>query len=116
MAQKRGQYVDYYAVLGLEVVNDPSEITLKEINDAYKRIARKHHPDKTRGSESSSAKFIAATQAVEVLRNEAKREAFDEEFRARKREERRRAEQDERTKQMRLDLERKERKANCRTR
>lgn len=100
------KYVDHYAALGLVVENDPSEISLKDVNDAFKKMARKHHPDKNKGV--SSAKFIAATQAIELLRDPSKREKFDEILRSRKREERRRAADDERTKKMRIDLERRE--------
>ena len=111
---RSGVYRDHYEALGIKIVSDPSEVTEKDVNDAYKRTARKHHPDKNKGV--SSAKFISATQAVELLRDPIKREKFDEEYRARKREERRRLAEDERTKRMRIDLERRERENELQTR
>jgi curved DNA-binding protein CbpA len=108
-------FQDHYFSLGISVEQDPSEVSLKDINDAYKRIARKYHPDKLKkkhhGVEDQGAarKFLAASQAVETLRDSQKRHKFDEEYRLRKREERRRQQEDERTKRMRIDLEKRER-------
>jgi len=110
MDRKRVGFVDHYAALGLEIVHDPSELSLRDINDAYKRVAKKYHPDKARGAakESALVRFQGALQAVELLRDHAKRQKYDEEYRSWKREERRRAAEDERTKRMRDDLERRE--------
>lgn len=47
-------------------VQVPSTATEKEINTAYKRLALKYHPDRTRGDEEAAEKFkeIAAAYAV----------------------------------------------------
>lgn len=41
-----------YEVLGIK-----SDATIKDINTAYKKLALKHHPDKTGGDESSHIEF-----------------------------------------------------------
>jgi molecular chaperone DnaJ len=63
---------DYYEVLGLG--KDASE---REIKKAYKRLAMKFHPDRTKGDKASEEKFKEVKEAYEVLNNPQKKEAYD---------------------------------------
>jgi len=53
---------DYYATLG--VSRNASE---REIKQAYRRLARQHHPDVNAGDKSAEAKFKEINEAYEVL-------------------------------------------------
>ena len=64
---------DYYQMLG--VSRNASE---KEIKKAYRRLARKHHPDLNPGDKSSEAKFKEINSAYEVLSNPEKRKKYDQ--------------------------------------
>lgn len=64
---------DYYEVLG--VSRDASS---NEIKKAYRRLAMKHHPDRTEGDADSEAKFKEASEAAEVLLDDEKRSAYDQ--------------------------------------
>ena len=64
---------DYYQVLG--VSKNASE---KEIKQAYRRLARKHHPDVNPGDKSAEAKFKEINAAYEVLSNAEKRKKYDQ--------------------------------------
>jgi len=66
-------FKDYYATLG--VAKTASE---KEIKQAYRKLARKHHPDVNPGDKSAEAKFKAINEAYEVLGDPAKRKKYDE--------------------------------------
>ncbi|GFF29384.1 chaperone protein DnaJ [Aspergillus udagawae] len=61
-----------YEILGIN-----SDATIKDINTAYKRLALKHHPDKTGGEESSHIEFQKIQQAVEILRDPVRRRKHD---------------------------------------
>ena len=63
---------DYYAVLG--VSRDASE---KEIKQAYRRLARKYHPDVNPGDKEAEARFKEANNAHEVLSDREKRKRYD---------------------------------------
>ncbi len=67
------EYKDYYAILGLDRGADA-----KEIKKAYRKLARKHHPDVTSDSESSKQKFIDINEAHEVLSDPEKRKEYDQ--------------------------------------
>jgi molecular chaperone DnaJ len=69
MATKR----DYYEVLG--VAQNASE---QEIKKAYRRMAMKHHPDRNPEDAESEGKFKEASEAVEVLMDAQKRNAYDQ--------------------------------------
>ncbi|MGB5926076.1 MAG: DnaJ C-terminal domain-containing protein [Dehalococcoidia bacterium] len=64
---------DYYQILG--VSRNASE---KEIKQAYRRLARKHHPDLNPGDKSAEARFKEINAAHEVLSNPEKRKKYDQ--------------------------------------
>ena len=65
-------YIDYYKVLGIN--KTASE---KEIRDAFRKLARKYHPDLNHDSEAKS-KFQLLNEANIVLSDPVKRRKFDE--------------------------------------
>ena len=67
------EFKDYYATLG--VTKASSE---KEIKQAYRKLARKHHPDVNPGDKAAEAKFKEINEAYEVLGDAAKRKKYDE--------------------------------------
>ena len=66
------EFKDYYAILGVEPSAGEAEI-----KTAYRRLARKYHPDvsKEKGAEE---KFKAVNEAYEALRDPQKRAAYDQ--------------------------------------
>ncbi len=64
---------DFYEILGVE--RNASDADIKT---AYRRLAMKHHPDRTEGNKESEEKFKAATHAYEVLSDPQKRRAYDQ--------------------------------------
>lgn len=64
---------DYYEVL--EVSRDASE---RDIKKAYKRLAMKYHPDRTKGDKALEAKFKEVKEAYEVLTDPQKRQVYDQ--------------------------------------
>jgi DnaJ-class molecular chaperone len=67
------EFKDYYATLG--VTKASSE---KEIKQAFRKLARKHHPDVNPGDKAAEAKFKDINEAYEVLGDPAKRKKYDE--------------------------------------
>jgi curved DNA-binding protein len=66
------EYKDYYKILGV-----PKNATEKDIKAAYRRLARKHHPDVNRNDPKSEARFKEINEANEVLSDPAKRRRYD---------------------------------------
>lgn len=69
MADKR----DYYEVLGVDKSAD--DATLKK---AYRKLAKKYHPDVNPGDKEAEAKFKEATEAYSVLSDPDKRKQYDQ--------------------------------------
>jgi molecular chaperone DnaJ len=64
---------DYYTVLGLN--RDASE---EDIKKAYRKLAMKHHPDRSPDDKHAEEKFKEAKEAYEVLTDARKRAAYDQ--------------------------------------
>lgn len=64
--------LNYYDVLGVA-----PNASLEEIKSAYRKLARKYHPDLNNGDEKSCLKFKEITAAYETLSNAAKRREYD---------------------------------------
>lgn len=64
---------DFYEVLG--VSRDASE---RDIKKAYKRMAMKYHPDRTKGDKDLELKFKEVKTAYEILMDPQKRAAYDQ--------------------------------------
>lgn len=63
---------DFYAVLGVDKTAD--EATIKK---AYRKLARKWHPDQNPGSKEAEEKFKAVGEAYQVLSDPKQRERYD---------------------------------------
>jgi len=63
---------DYYKILGVK-----REATEHEIKQAYRKLARKLHPDVNPGDKTSEAKFKEVNEAYEVLSDKDKRQKYD---------------------------------------
>src|SRR5918993_5316661 len=66
-------FKDYYATLGV-----PKTASEKEIKQAYRKLARKYHPDVNPGDKAMEARFKELTEANEVLSDPVKRKKYDE--------------------------------------
>ncbi len=69
MAEKR----DYYEVLGVDRNADDSEL-----KSAYRKLAKKYHPDMNPGDKEAEAKFKEATEAYAILSDKEKRKKYDQ--------------------------------------
>ncbi len=67
------QYKDYYEILG--VAKDASD---KDIKNAYRKLAKKYHPDLNQGDEQASEKLKEVNEAFEVLSDKDKRQKYDQ--------------------------------------
>jgi curved DNA-binding protein len=67
------EFKDYYATLGVA-----KTATEKEIKQAYRKLARKFHPDVNPGDRTAESTFKAINEAYEVLGDPEKRRKYDE--------------------------------------
>ena len=63
---------DYYKILGV-----PEGASAEEIRKAFRRLAKKHHPDVNPGDKAAESRFKEANEAHEVLSDRKKREEYD---------------------------------------
>ena len=68
MAQK-----DYYQILGVE-----KNASQDEIKSAYRKLAKKYHPDLNKDNPEAADKFKEVNEAYEVLGDEKKRQNYDQ--------------------------------------
>lgn len=73
---------DYYTILGL-----PPRASLEEIKRAYRKLARRYHPDSS-GNSQQEDRFQKVSEAYRVLANQATREEYDRELAAKRSQER----------------------------
>src|SRR5664279_1560752 len=66
-------FVDYYKILGIDKSAGP-----KEIKNAYRKLARKFHPDLNPNDKDAKRKFQQINEANEVLSDPEKRKKFDQ--------------------------------------
>jgi DnaJ-class molecular chaperone len=67
------EFKDYYATLGVT-----KTATEKDIKQAFRKLARKFHPDVNPGDKAAESKFKEINEAYEVLGDPAKRKKYDE--------------------------------------
>jgi len=66
-------FKDYYSTLGVA-----KTANAKEIKQAFRKLARKHHPDVNPGDKAAESKFKEINEAYEVLGDPEKRKKYDE--------------------------------------
>lgn len=66
-------FIDYYKILGLD-----KTATDKEIKNAYRKLARKYHPDLHPNDKEAKTKFQQINEANEVLGDPEKRKKYDQ--------------------------------------
>lgn len=67
------EYKDYYQTLGVK-----KDAGADEIKKAFRKLARKHHPDVNKGDKASEEKFKDINEAYEVLSDPEKRAKYDQ--------------------------------------
>src|ERR1700726_4032420 len=63
---------DYYSLLGIK-----KTATADEIRKAFRKLARKHHPDVNPGDKKAEERFKEISEANDVLSDEKKRKVYD---------------------------------------
>ena len=63
---------DYYALLGIK-----KTATADEVRKAFRKLARKHHPDVNPGDKKAEERFKEISEANDVLSDEKKRKVYD---------------------------------------
>ena len=66
------EFIDYYKVLELD-----KSATADDVKKAYRKFARKYHPDLNPGNAAAKVKFQQINEANEVLSDPEKRKKFD---------------------------------------
>ena len=66
-------FVDYYKILGID-----KSATPKDIKNAYRKLARKHHPDLNPNNKDAKKNFQEINEANEVLSDPEKRKKYDQ--------------------------------------
>lgn len=66
------EYKDYYEILGVD-----KKSSKEEISKAYKKLAKKYHPDLNPNDPKAEDKFKEVTEAYEVLKDDEKRKLYD---------------------------------------
>ncbi|KOP68963.1 hypothetical protein AMS62_05595 [Bacillus sp. FJAT-18019] len=64
--------MNFYEVLGVQ-----KSASAEEIKKAYRKLAKRYHPDVNQGSQEAARKFQEVQQAYEVLSDPAARESYD---------------------------------------
>ena len=64
---------DCYDVLGI-----PKGASKDDIKKAYRKLALKYHPDKTKGDKSSEEKFKEASEAYHILSDDKRKANYDQ--------------------------------------
>ncbi len=64
---------DFYSILGVQRKADT-----KEIKTAYRKLARKYHPDVNRNDKTAEARFKEVSEAYDVLSDPEKRKMYDQ--------------------------------------
>ena len=67
------EFVDYYKILDID-----KSATPEEIKNAYRKLARKHHPDLNPNDKTANKKFQELNEANEVLSDPEKRKKYDQ--------------------------------------
>ncbi|MEH2246458.1 DnaJ C-terminal domain-containing protein [Nostoc sp.] len=66
-------FKDYYAILGVSKTASP-----EEIKQAFRKLARKYHPDVNPGNKQAEARFKEVSEAYEVVSDADKRKKYDQ--------------------------------------
>lgn len=67
------EHKDYYKIMGVD-----KKASEKEIKKAYRKLARKYHPDVNSGNKEAEQKFKEINEANEILSDPEKRKKYDE--------------------------------------